>query len=242
MKNLNRSVIKRISSLVLISILLIACKNDTTEDKTTSTKEETVKVNDVFWPLKAILPDGNMLAINAIDKEGNLFDVKAIQNSDQDSFLDIEAFVNDKRLPVKMLLSDDLFAPVKAIDRGGVIYDIKAISADGEKLDVKGVKRFGNIISIKAIAKEGGFYGVKAISPSGKRNDVKGVKINAKEKEMTLNGFNVYAHIKAIHKSDNDYDSKISIEKKTKKVAKGKKKNKKTRKKRNLKTFFGVLK
>ena len=122
------------------------------------------------------------------------------QNSDQDSFLDIKAIVKGKRLPIKILLSKDHFSPIKAIDKGGITYDIKAITAEGEKLDVKGIKRFGNIVAIKVIDKKGGFYGVKALSPAGKLNDILGIKINIKEKEMSLNGFPVYAHLKAMHK------------------------------------------
>ncbi len=229
MKNSKHSVSKnllKLSILLGISILLFSCKNTTSKEKKEPVpKEEVAKVPETIWRLKAILLDGQSLEIKALDKEGNMFDVNAIQNSDQDSFLDIEAFINGKRIPIKMLLNKDKYAPVKAIDKGGISYDIKAITPQGEKLDVKGVKRFGNIVSIKAITKEGTFYGVKAISPSGKLNDVKGVKINIKDKEMTLNGFNVFAHVKAIHQSDNDYEGIINPKEKLKKTAKGKKKS-----------------
>jgi len=50
-----------------------------------------------------------------VDKEGNLFDINAIQDSNQDSFLNIKAFVNEKELPIKILISEDKYAPVKAI-------------------------------------------------------------------------------------------------------------------------------
>jgi hypothetical protein len=231
MKNSKHSVSKkllRLSLVLVVSILLFSCENSTSKEKKETVKEvEIVKAPETFWKLKTILPDGNNLEIKAIDKDGKMYDVNAIQNSDQDSFLDIEAFVDGKRIPIKMLLNEDKYAPVKAIDKGGISYDIKAITPDGEKLDVKGIKRFGNIVSIKAITKEGTFYGVKAISPSGKLNDVKGVKINIKDKEMTLNGFSVFAHVKAIHQSDNDYEGIINPKEKLKKTAKGKKKSKK---------------
>ncbi|MCF6308412.1 MAG: hypothetical protein L3J09_10700 [Flavobacteriaceae bacterium] len=231
MKNSKHSLSKKLlklSLVLVVSILLFSCENTTSKEKKENVpKEEVVKVTETLWRLKTILPDGNNLEIKAIDTDGKMYDVNAIQNSDQDSFLDIEAFVNNKRIPIKMLLNDDKYAPVKAIDKGGISYDIKAITPDGEKLDVKGVKRFGNIVSIKAITKEGTFYGVKAISPSGKLNDVKGVKINIKDKEMTLNGFGVFAHVKAIHQSDNDYEGILNPKEKLKKTAKGKKKSKK---------------
>lgn len=155
-----------------------------------------------------------------MDKEGNSYNIKAIQNSDQDSFLDIKAFVGEKVLPVKMLVTNDQFNPIKAIDRGGITYDIKAVNAEGEKLDVKGVARFGNIVIMKAINKKGEFYGVKAISPTGQQNDVKGIKINIKDKEMSLNGFSVHAHVKAMHPSANEDDFKIPPKAKKKKKKK----------------------
>ncbi len=196
-------VLKRFTFLLVFSISLIACNNSTSEDKKETKKEEAPKAKEILWQINAIHPEGKTFAIKAIDREGNQYDVKAIQDSDQHSFLDVKALVGEKKLPVKVLVSEDQFAPVKAIDRGGVSYDIKAITEDGEKLAVKGITQFGTVVSLKAINKEGKFYGVKAISPTGELNDVQGIKINVKEKEMTLNGFNVFAHIKAMHQSSN---------------------------------------
>ncbi len=224
MKNSNQfsiQVLKRFTFLLVFSISLIACNNSTSEDKKETKKEEAPKAKEILWQINAIHPEGKTFAIKAIDKEGNQYDVKAIQDSDQHSFLDVKAIVGEKKLPVKMLVSEDQFAPVKAIDRGGVSYDIKAITEDGEKLAVKGITQFGTVVSLKAINKDGKFYGVKAISPTGELNDVKGIKINIKEKEMTLNGFNVFAHIKAMHQSTNKL---VEAPKKIKK--KGKKKGK----------------
>ncbi len=214
--------IKKSTYLLVFSILLIGCANSVTKEKTEATEKEIAKVEDIVWSVKAIHPDGSTLDIKAIDKEGNLFDINAIQDSDQDSFLNINAFVNGKKLPVKMLLNKDKYAPIKAIDKGGIILDIKAITPEGEKLDVKGIVRSGNVVSIKAINKEGEFYSVNAFSPDGKRNDVKGIKINIKEKEMTLKGFSIYAHIKAMHQSIGEGDSDVPM--KEKKKGKGKKK------------------
>jgi hypothetical protein len=187
-----------------------ACNNSPSEESTSSTETEEISTfEDIIWNVKAIHPDGQTLDIKAIDEEGNLFDIKSIQNSDQDSFLDVRALVNGKELPVKMLVSVDPYAPVVAIDEGGVAYDIKAITAEGERLDVKGVARIGYIVILKAISKEGDFYGVKAISPAGKLNDIKGIKINMQDREMSLHGLSVHAHIKAMHPSADEENFKI---------------------------------
>lgn len=223
MKKSNRFAIRTIRKYAFLLgflILLSACNNSTSEVKKDTVKEDVTKVEDVIWNIKAINPEGKYLDIKVIDQEGNLFEISAIQNSDQDSFLDVKAFVNKKKLPVKILVSKDKYAPVKAIDRGGFSYDIKAITPEGEKLDVKGIERSGNVVSIRAIDKEGEFYNVKAISPKGMMNDIKGIKINTKEKEMTLNGFNVYAHVKAMHQSKGGDVSKVESKKKSKKKGK----------------------
>lgn len=205
--------------LVGFLFLFIACKDDASKDKKET--KEIAKVEDILWNVKAISPDGTSLNIKAIDEEGNLLDIKAIQNSDQNSFLDVKAFVGSKKIPVKMLVSKDKLSPVKALESPGVSYEIKAITPTGEKLDVKGVARFGNIVMMKAISKEGDYYGVKAISPTGQQNDIKGVKINSKDREMSLNGFSILAHIKAMHPSANEDDLAIPNKSKKKKKKKG---------------------
>jgi hypothetical protein len=143
-----------------------------------------------------------MLDVKALDKDGNIYDVKALQETDQRQLLDIKAFFGDEKVPVKILVSDDTFAPVKAIGMDGTIYDIKALTPEGDRLDVKGIKRSGNIIDIKAINREGAFYGVKAISPEGLLNDVKGVKMYKEDLEATINGVKVHAHVKALPQVD----------------------------------------
>jgi hypothetical protein len=228
MRNSNQSFIRTACYNVFILaflFLLAACNNSPSEDKTSKNDTDKIaKVKDILWNVKAIHPDGQTLAIKAFNKEGKTFDIKAIQNSDQDSFLDVKAMVDGKELPLKFLVSDRTFIPVKAIDRAGVSYDIKAITATGEKLDVKGIGRYGNIVIMKAITKEGKFYGVKAVSPTGQLNDIKGIKINIKEKEMTLKGFSVHAHVVAMHPAANEDDFKVPPKKKKKK-GKGKSKN-----------------
>ena len=76
-------------------------------------------ISDVaIWNVKAIHPQGQTLDIKAFDQSGTKYDVKAIQDSDQQHLLDIKALIGGKRLPVKVLVSDDKYAPVKAIGSG----------------------------------------------------------------------------------------------------------------------------
>lgn len=166
-----------------------------------SQKADTDKKADfkeVVWHVKGFKPEVKFLKIKAIDKKGNIYDVKAIQNSEQTSLLDVKAFVKGKRLPVKMLVSDGKYYPVKAIDEDGHIFDIKAITDDGKFLPVKGVSQSGSIVHIRAIYEDIIFYNVIAISPDGTTNAVKGVKMNTEEVETTINGIEVFAHIKSI--------------------------------------------
>lgn len=221
MRNSNQSFIRTIcyNFFILGSLFLFtACNDSPSKDKTSKTEiEEVEKFNDIFWNVKAIQPDGKSLDIKAFDEEGKSFEIKAIQNSDQDLFLDIKAIVNGERLPVKMLQSENQFVPVAAINKEGAKYYIKAITKEGQKLDVKGVARFGNIVIMKAINKKGEFYGVKAISPSGQLNDIKGIKINLRDREMSLQGIGIHAHIKAMHPAANEDDFKLPAKNQKKK-------------------------
>ncbi|EAR01389.1 hypothetical protein [Maribacter sp. HTCC2170] len=220
MKTSNQPFIGTIGHYVFILgflFLATSCNDGPKKDKTSKTEtEEIATVNDIYWNVKAIHPDGKSLAIKAFDNEGKSFDIKAIQNSDQDSFLDVKAIVDGKQLPVKMLESENQFVPVAAINNEGTKYYVKAITAEGEKLDVKGVARFGNIVIVKAITKKGDSYGVKAVSPTGQLNDIKGIKIARGEREMVLKGIGIHAHVKAMHPAANEDDFRISTKKKKK--------------------------
>jgi len=184
-------------ALCLLS-LISACTNSSPQVESEMNEEKADLTTDIIWHIKAIHPEGGIIDVKALDKDGNIYEVKAIQDSDQRQLLDIKALVGEKKLPVKILVSDEEYAPVKAIDEDGTIYDIKALTSTGDKLDVKGVSRSGNIIDIKAITKEGIFYGIKAISPEGQLNDVKGVKMTNDDLELTVNGVEVHAHVKAL--------------------------------------------
>jgi hypothetical protein len=155
---------------------------------------------DRIWHVKAIHPEGRLLDVKALDKDGGIHAVKAIEADGNVHLMDIKALVGGKRLPVKVLVrgEGDKYEPVKAIGEDGTIYAIKALTPEGGKLDVKGVKRSGNIIHIKAIGPNGEFYGVKAISPEGRVHDVKGVRLGSERVEGKIHGVEFVAHIKAI--------------------------------------------
>lgn len=206
MKNSNHSSIRTICYILFIlSFLFTACNNSPSKEKTIKTGiEEIVKVNNIYWNVKAILPDGKGLDVKAFDSQGKSYDIMGIQDSDQDILLDVKAIAGDEKLPVKMLVSKEQFSPVAAITNEGDTYYIKAITPEGEKLDIKGIRRFGNIIIMQAITKRGKYIGVKAISPDGQQNDIKGIKINIGEREMKLKGVSVHAHIKAMHPTANE--------------------------------------
>ena len=193
-----------------VLFLFTACNNGASKDKANKPETSVIeKFEDIYWNVKAIQPNGESLDIKIFDNEGKPFDVKAIQNSDQDNLLDIKAIVGSELLPVKILVSKTQFAPVVAITNTGNVHKLQAVTPEGEKIEVIGVIRYGNIVIMKAITKKGKFYAVKAISPTGKLNDIKGIKINSQEKEMTSKGHKIFAHVKAMHPSANEDDFKL---------------------------------
>lgn len=213
MKNSNQSFIGTIGYYLFILgfiFLVTACKDEPSKKETSKTEiEEIVKVNYIYWNVKAIYPDGKSLDVMAFDGSGKSYAIMAVQDSDQDIFLDVKAIADGEKLPVKMLESKEQFVPVKVISIEGNEYSVKAITEEGEKLDIKGIRRFGNIIIMKAITKEGKYIGVKAISPDGQKNDIKGIKLNRGEREMTLKGVRVHAHVKAMHPTVNEEKLKM---------------------------------
>lgn len=182
------------------SILLLGCtknqKQVTIKQNSTEVVQDTFK--EIIWHVKAFHPDAKLLDVKAVDEAGNIYDVKAIQYSDQTSIMDVKAFVNGKKLPVKLLVSENKYLPMKVIKDDGTLMDIYALTSDGQKLDVKGVSQSGNIVHIKAITDDGMLYNIEAISPKGWINDVKGVKMTKENVEATINGVDVFAHIKSI--------------------------------------------
>ncbi len=162
-------------------------------------KPETEAQILTYWHVKAFRPQAKLIDIKAIDRKGNMHDVKAIQNSDDTSVLNVKAIVNGEQLPIKLIVKkDDRFYPVKAIDNDGNLVGIKAVTEDGEILDVKGVSKSGNVVHLRAITKNLLFYNIIAVSPEGKVNDVKGIKMLDTTVETVINGIQVYAHVKSL--------------------------------------------
>nr|WP_299344735.1 hypothetical protein [Allomuricauda sp.] len=155
--------------------------------------------NVIYWYIKAVLPDAQLLDIKAIDKDGAYHDVKAIQSSHDISLLNVKALVNGQTLPIKMIVEgNDEYYPVKAIDYEGAILDVKAIGEDGELLDVKGVSRMGNLVEVRAIGKEQKLYDVISISPKHGVNHVKGLKMFSEDVEAVIHGVKIFAHVKSL--------------------------------------------
>ncbi|NHF59961.1 hypothetical protein FK220_011455 [Flavobacteriaceae bacterium TP-CH-4] len=153
----------------------------------------------IYWQVKAFRPQASLMNIKAIDKKGDMHDVKAIQSSDDTSILDVKALVNGEQLPIKLIVKkDDRYYPVKAIDNDGYLINIKAVTENGDILDVKGVSRSGNIVHLRAIDKHLVAYTIIAVSPEGKVNDIKGIKMLDTEVETVINGVQVFAHVKSL--------------------------------------------
>ncbi len=169
------------------------------KDPTDNNKPETELPPDILWNVKAYLKDSKLVKIKAIDKDGNMYDVKAIQSFDDTSILDVKAFVNGEELPIKLIVKEnDMYYPLKAIANDGTLLDIKAITETGELLPIKGVGKSGNVVHIRAISEDSSFYSVFAISPDNRVNDVKGVKMLKTTVETIINGVEVFAHVKAL--------------------------------------------
>ncbi len=166
-------------------------------------KPETQTTPDIYWHVKAFRPEAKLLDIKAIDKDGKRHDVKAIQDSDDTSIMNVKALVNGKRLPIKLIIKsgDERYYPVKAIDDKGNLINIKAISEDGEIMDVKGFSRSGNIINLRAITKDYRYYNIISISPAGDVNAVKGIKMFDTEEEAIINGVSIFAHVKSLRQN-----------------------------------------
>lgn len=168
-------------------------------DKDNPDKPETESPDEIYWAVKAYSPTWGLLDVKAIDKDGNIYDIKAIQDSDDTSILNVKALVNGERLPVKLIVDHSVsLYPLKAITYDGTLLDIKALDPDGEIIAVKGFSKSGNIVHIRAIRPQNIMYNIIAVSPDGKVNTVKGIKMIDEEVETIVNGIEVFAHVKAL--------------------------------------------
>ncbi|GGD39223.1 DUF7486 family protein [Muriicola marianensis] len=160
-------------------------------------KEEVV--TEIFWEIKAYKIFETLLDVKAIDKNGKMHEIRAIQNSEDVSILDVKAFIEGERLPVKLIIkNNERYYPLKAIDSEGNLIDIKAITAEGKILPVKGVSKTGNVVHLRAIAEDMTFYDIIAMSPDTEFNHVKGIKMTDNPVEAIVNGVSIFAHVKSI--------------------------------------------
>ena len=195
----------KIAGIILTIVFSFVCINvdgqiiDTNKPET-NVMWQTDTLPQILWAVKAYRPDSKLLRVKAIDDNGIIHDVKAIQTSNNTSVLGVKAIINEEIMPIKMIVNEtDRYLPVKAITKDGTLVSIKALTDEGEVLDVKGVSKTGSIVHIRAIENDGTLYNVVAISPDGYMNDVKGVKMADDIVETTVRGVKVYAHVKAIH-------------------------------------------
>ena len=155
--------------------------------------------NMIFWHIKAVRPESQLLDVKAIDNDGTQYDVKAIQDSHDVSLLNVKALVKGQTIPIKMIMKNgEEFYPIKAIDYEGKILDVKAIDDDGSILDVKGVSRMGNTIEVRAIDKDGAQLDVISISPIKGINHIKGLKMFSDDVEAVIQGHKIFAHVKSL--------------------------------------------
>jgi hypothetical protein len=187
------------SLFIFILGITYANAQDNIKNEVEVNKTETEIQSDIYWNVKAYRPNAELLNIKAIDKDGKMHDVKAIQTSDDTSILDVKALKDGQRLPIKLIVKDmDRYYPAKGIDTDGTLIDIKAVTKDGEILAVKGVSKSGNIVHLRAITKDSLFYNIISISPEGKVNNVKGMKMLDTRVETVINGVSVFAHVKSL--------------------------------------------
>lgn len=197
------SVISKISATLLLLVLTTnyGYAQIEIENRSDLIKPETAITNDVIWQVKAFRPEAQFLKVKAIDKKGNVYDVKAIQSPDSPSnVLNIKALVGDKRLPIKIVVpnNSDKYFPLVAINEKGKLLKIIAINDEDKYLEVKAISKSGNIIHISALNKKGDAFNIVAISPFGEVNSVMGIKMSDSVEETVINGVSVFAHVKAI--------------------------------------------
>ncbi|WP_299336680.1 hypothetical protein [uncultured Psychroserpens sp.] len=183
----------------IIFLLVFSFGNAQVEEQefVNSNKPETELPPDILWEIKAVRPEAT-LKIKGIDSDGHVYDVVAIQNSEDTSVLNVKVLDDDKRLPVKLIVKGkEPYYPLKAIKEDGSLIAIKAVTQYGDILPVKGISKTGNIIHIRAID-DGIYYDLIAISPDGQENSIKGLKMLDTRVETIIHGVKVFAHVKSL--------------------------------------------
>ncbi|WP_422104458.1 DUF7486 family protein [Winogradskyella sp.] len=195
---LNPSIILSLA-LILVFGLAYGHAQELDIDKSETHKPETELPLDVLWDVKAYMPEAKLIKIKAVDDDGTLHAVKALQSYGDTSVLDVKCLYRDEILPVKLVVSpDDKSHALKAIKKDGTALDVKAITDEGEQFIIKGMTRIGNVVTIRVMGSNGNTYKIFAISPEGHVNDVKGIKMMSSKEETVVNGVSIYAHVKAL--------------------------------------------
>lgn len=197
------STLSKISTLFFLLILIISngYAQIDADKRSELIKPETTIAENMFWHVKAFRPDAQILKVKAIDNDGNIYDVKAIQPFEtSSSVLNVKAIVKDQRLPIKIILpkENEKYFPLVAITDDGKLLRIVAINDEGNYLEVRGHSKSGNIIHISAITKDALGYNILALSPFGEVNSVVGMKMLDTTEEAVINGVSIFAHVKAI--------------------------------------------
>lgn len=199
MKTLARKFQSNLLLMILIFISATAFGQVLDQERDKLNKPETGNPVEIYWDVKAYSPTWGLLRVKAIGEDGTIYDIKAIQDSQDTSVLNVKALIDGQRVSIKLIsVKNDALYPVKAIKQDGTILDVKAIDEDGEMIDVKGYSKSGNVIHIRAIRPQPIMYTIIAVAPDGKVNAVKGIKMMDEEVEAVIGGVDIFAHVKAL--------------------------------------------
>jgi|GEM_PF-1422836 len=196
--NINLNASKIVSIVVLVVLGMgTAFAQELDINKKENYKPETELPPEIYWDVKAYIPEAKLIKVKAVDSEGNIFAIKALQSYIDTSILDVKCLYNNEILPVKVVLGTNTKA-LKAIKEDGSMLDVKAITEDGKQYAIHSINRTGNVVNIRVMDGNGGQFKIFAISPEGHVNDVKGIKMMREDQETVIHGVKVYAHVKAL--------------------------------------------
>lgn len=178
-------------------MVVFMCFSATSAQQVTRQEKSDAREGGV-WHVKALHPDGYILDVRAYDRMGNVYEVKAVNDSCQSYIMDINAYSDKEILPVKVLMGTDGHNPVSAIDDEGKNFQLRAVTPEGKFFPIRGSKSSVYTVDIKAVTPEGRLLNIRAVSPDGKLREVKGIKMYEKSLEMTLQGVEIHAHLVAL--------------------------------------------
>ncbi|MBK9631591.1 MAG: hypothetical protein IPO62_11085 [Saprospiraceae bacterium] len=164
-----------------------------------------------LWNIKAINSSGKMIPVKAVGPDASLYDVKADPGSGSTQFMNVVMIKDGKKHAIKIFkqLNDKNQFELWAIDPKLGLLSIKAVSSENQGFKLVGKEIESKVIPIKAISESKEIWNIKAISPEGILHDVKGIKFKDDQTEGKNNGFDFYAHVKAIPQIVCDQNDKI---------------------------------